>query len=94
MNSRAKNIADVERLFMERNELMSLYMKARESYHNLRFRREKAGKNIPDWSKSDFEKRITEIKKELKRNESALQEALDQLFEALATPGEENIVYH
>ena len=94
MGSRADNIAEVERLFIERNELLNLLQKASESYQNLKFRREQAGKNIPSWSQTDFEQRIKEIQKELTRNESELENALGTLFSALGTPTSENIVYH
>ncbi len=94
MGSRAENIPEVERHFIERNELMILLMKARESFQNLKSRREQAGKNIPSWSQSDFEARIKEIEKELERNEEELEDSLNVLFDALGVPSSDNIVYH
>ncbi len=94
MGSRAENIPEVERHFIERNELLILLLKARESFQNLKSRREQAGKNIPSWSQSDFEQRIKEIQSELERNEKELEESLNVLLDALAVPSSENIVYH
>jgi hypothetical protein len=94
MNSRAENIAEVERLFIERSELQMLLCRANESFTSLQNRREQAGKNVPSWSKTDFEQRIKDIRKELQRNETALSEALKKLYAALAQPVSENIVYH
>ncbi len=94
IGSRAENIAEVEHFLMQRIELQNLLIKATESFTNLKFRREKAGKDLPNWSKTDYEKRIKEIQGELKKNESEANEAIDRLFTALATPTEDNIVYH
>ncbi|MCB0322181.1 MAG: hypothetical protein KDD69_01375 [Bdellovibrionales bacterium] len=92
--SRAENIAEVERLFIERAELQKLLLRADESFRSLKFRREQAGKHIPSWSKTDFEQRIKEIKSELKRNDMALANALKKLYDSLSRPAVENIVYH
>lgn len=94
MGSRAENIAEVERLFIERAELQKLHLKAVESFKSLKYRREQAGKHVPTWSKADFEQRIGEIKSELSKNENNLQEALKKLFDSLGQPVTENIVYH
>ena len=91
---RAENIAEVEHLLMQRIELQSLLLKANESFENLKFRRERAGKDLPTWSKTDFEKRIKEIQGELKKNESETNEAIERLFASLGSPSEDNIVYH
>lgn len=94
LSSRPQNIAEVERLFYQRAELQLLQIKAIESFKSLRFRREKAGKEIPSWSKSDFERRIVEIRNEIRKNESDLEAALERLFNSLSSPQSENIVYH
>lgn len=94
MGSRAENIPEVERHFIERNELLVLLLKARESFQSLKSRREQAGKNIPSWSQSDFEQRIKEIQTELERNEKELEKSITTLLDALSVPSSENIVYH
>ena len=96
LGSRAENIAEAERLLMERIELQGLLFKASDSFENLRGRREKAGKELPTWSKSDFESRIKEINQELKKNETAAVAAVERLFASLSSPSEDddNIVYH
>ena len=94
LGSRAENIAEVEHLLMQRVELQSLLQKASESFQNLKFRREKAGKNLPSWSKTDFEKRIKEIQEEMKKNETETNEAIERLFTSLGSPSTDNIVYH
>lgn len=94
INSRAENIAEVEHLLMQRIELQYLLLRADQSYQKLKFRREKAGKDLPSWSKSDFEKRMKEIQGELRKNEREANDALQRLFESLASPSQDNIVYH
>ncbi len=94
VGGRPTNIADVERLLLERAELQKLLLKALDSFRSLRFRRERAGKNLPDWSKSDFDGRITEIRKELSRNQEFLEKALDQLFKNIEGSASEQIFYH
>lgn len=94
LGNRAENLAEVERLFIQRSELQSLLIKAIESYRNLRERREQAGKDIPHWSKSDFEQRIKDIRSELEANLHSLGKAADRLFSSLESPRSEGIIYH
>lgn len=93
---RAEAIAEVEHAMLQRIELLYLLSKANDSFHNIRSRREKAGKELPSWSKSDFESRIKEIRGELKTNEKALNDSLVKLFDAAKTQNKETepIVYH
>lgn len=93
---RAEAIAEVEHAMLQRIELLYLLSKAHDSFHNIRSRREKAGKELPSWSKSDFESRIKEIQLELKANEQALNDSLITLFDAAKTQNKETepIVYH
>ena len=98
LGSRAENIAQAERALMERVELQSLLIKANESFKNLKNRREQAGKDLPSWSKSDFQTRIKDIEKELASNEKVANEAIEALFARLASPtgdsDDNDIVYH
>lgn len=93
--SHPDNIKTVEHLFMERSELQALYIKALDSYRMFRMRRKSAGKNIPDWGKKEFEERLQEIKKELKRNENSLKKEAATLFSSLLTiAAKAKITYH
>ncbi len=94
VSSKAENLADVERLLMERGELLLLRLKAQESFKSLENKRLQAGKHIPAWSKDDFQRKIAEIKAELARNQSDLEQASAELFKSLGTPNSDNIVYH
>jgi len=95
LQTRSENIAEVERLILERTELQTLYLRAAESYSSLRNRREKAGKDIPDWSKSDFEQRLSEIQNELEKNHLALASAFQTLFSSIERSRRDgDIVYH
>lgn len=93
-DTRADNVAQVEHLLMERIELQGLLLKAEASFNSLRTRREQAGKEIPSWSKSDFQTRITEISSELKKNSAAVERALNDLFRMLGEKSGDSIVYH
>ena len=88
-NTSLEYIAELEKLINERAELQSLYFKASESYNNLRFRRKQAGKDMPDWSKSDFETRIVQIKEELIKNKTELEQSFNVLFTSLLNPVDE-----
>ena len=93
-NSRIENIADVERLFLERTELLSLLSTAQESFGRITKRREMAGKSTPDWSKKDYKKRIGEIKKQLLDNQKKLREELKSLFVLKKASVEDSVTYH
>jgi hypothetical protein len=93
-SSRVPNLAEVERLFLERAELQILEVKAREAFHKLRSRREQAGKDMPTWSKGDYEKRIEEIRRELGKNSVRLQSELAKLFSSALALQAAEIIYH
>ena len=95
LQTRVDNLPEVERMVMERSELQSLYVRATESFASLKNRREKAGKEIPSWSKTDFDKRIKDIRKELEANRVALMAGFEKLFNSIeSSRREEDIVYH
>ena len=95
LQTRPEGLADVERLVLERTELQTLYSRAADSYSSLRNRREKAGKEIPSWSRSDFEKRITDIQSELEKNRLLLTAAFQTLFTSIENSRRDgDIVYH
>jgi len=90
----AKNIAQVEHLLLERTELFSLHLKAKESFSSLKIKRKKEGKKTPEWSKADFENKIDQIKDELEKNKAAVDRELKILFKFLSQESKEEIVYH
>ena len=95
LGTRPDNLAEVERLVLERGELELLYIRAQESFLSLKSRREKAGKEIPTWSKSDFDVRLAEIQKELENNRAVLAAAFEKLFRSIESSRKEaDIVYH
>ena len=84
-----------EHVLMQRVELLNLLGRARDSYASLRQRRELAGKEIPSWSKSDFQSRIKEIERELDSNTGQAHRVLEAFFANLKSPAEkESITYH
>ena len=95
LNSRTDNLPQVERLMGERVELLQLLAKAVNSYSSIRERRGELGKEIPEWSRSDFEQRIRQIKEELRTNLKNLTAALAELFTSLTKSKKgEDVVYH
>lgn len=88
------NIAALEELFLERAELLLLRIRTQAAYQRLLERREKSGKEIPSWSKDDFERKTTEIKHELERNRTELRTELSRLFDAIQSVSKAGIVYH
>ena len=94
LGSLPDNIAEVERLLLERAELQVLLLKAAESYSSVKSRREKSGKAFPLWSKSEYENRLSQIREELNRNTENLGKALNHLFTSVASSRKEGIMYH
>lgn len=94
IGSRLENIGDVERLLLQRSELQLLCLKASESFQKLKLQRRKQSKELPDWSKNDFERRVDQVKKEIAENEKELQKALQALFTAIDAYSADSIVYH
>ena len=92
LGGRLENLGVVEKVLIERSEILVLYTKALSSYQSIRQRRE--GKKMPSWSKNEFETRIAQIKGELSRNQKTLDEELNKLFMFLKNRSQENIIYH
>jgi hypothetical protein len=95
LNSRTDNLPLVERLMGERIELLHLLQKAVNSYASIREKRGELGKEIPEWSRSDFEQRIRQIREELRANFKNLVTATDELFTSLTKSKKgDDVVYH
>lgn len=88
------NLAELEQLFIEQSELQILLSKANDTFQKLQTKREKERKVLPEWTKSDFERRSQEIAKEIKVNRASLEQALDALVYALESPKNSNVTYH
>lgn len=95
LNSRTDNLPQVERLMNERAELLHLLVKAVNSYASIREKRGELGKEIPEWSRADFEQRIRQIREELRANFKNLSTAVEELFDSLTkAKKDEGVVYH
>ena len=92
--SRIGNIAVVEQLFLDQTELHLDLVRAKTSYNKLQDRRKQSGKDIPSWSKNDYQARISEVKKALGHNQRQLSRELDRLITDIKTPVGESITYH
>lgn len=94
LGKRPEHLGAVEKLYLQRTELMELLIKARGSYKSLDERRTKDGKGIPSWSRADFETRIAQIQLELTTNLKEIKSELEALLRALSSEGESGITYH
>lgn len=94
MGARLEGAAEVEKLLVERGEIQLLQLKADLAFVRVKGRRESQGKDVPAWSKADFEKRIKDIKRELERNTRELDSALTKLFSSIRPASSEGITYH
>lgn len=94
MGARLEGAAEVEKLLVERGEIQLLQLKADLAFVRVKGRRESQGKDVPAWSKADFEKRIKDIKRELERNTKELDSALTKLFSSIRPATSEGITYH
>ncbi len=94
LGARAENIALLEQLFTERSELNILYVKVRDSFASIKGKRESKGKELPGWSKSEFEQKIKEIQVELAENTKALDVELNKFIAGLTPGTAQSITYH
>ena len=92
--TRAENLAEVERLLIENAEIQLLYLKANESFRRLKAKRLEASKELPDWTKSDYNKRTKEIFAELRENQTQIKKAIAGLLKSLEQPRGEEVTYH
>ncbi len=92
--TRADNIAAVEALFMERSELQVLHLKAKEAFARIQDRREQMGKDVPQWTRDDYQKKVRDIERELEKNLTQLKGELDKFFGALKSIPREGVTYH
>lgn len=83
LNARLAPLPEVERLILERVDLLQLYVKAKEAFDSLKVKRQRAGKSLPSWSKDEFEQRLSQVKKELQQNEQLLSKSLGEMFDAI-----------
>lgn len=94
---RIHNLPDVERLLLERSEIQLIHLKTKDSLKNISKKRGKAGKKLPEWSTSEFKKKLSAIEEKLSRNKQELESALKQLFSAIRKPSKPqsgDITYH
>jgi len=94
-------LAETEHLLLERIDLLLLNDNVSAAYSRVQSKREQLGKEIPDWTKNDFKKRLDEVKKELVDNKTALSASFKRLLaslrkESTGTADDEDspIVYH
>lgn len=94
LNIRSPNLAKLENLFNERNELLSMYFKSRFNFEVLQGKRKSEGKSIPNWTKAEFTKKEAELKNELKKNFSSLQIELHYFFKHLENAPRGEVLIH
>jgi hypothetical protein len=94
LGGRAENIAHVEQLFIQLSEAHLLYLKSNEAFGKIKTRRQRAGKNTPDWGKTDFSSRLSEVKHEIAKISDELRSSLDVMFNSIKTPVGTNVTYH
>lgn len=94
-SARALHVAEVEKLFLARAELLVLYLNAKNSYSRIHSKRQEQGRSLPNWSVEDYKRRTADIEKELAKNLKELEAALDELFLEVGGSGKnDEIVYH
>lgn len=93
-STRVDNIAELEKLFLQRTELQTLYLKAENAFFRLQSKRVEAGKGVPTWSKSDFETRRREIKAQLHSNKECLLTELGRLQGLTRNSPDPSVMYH
>ena len=87
-------LPDVEKLLIERTQLLSLLESTHHAFHNVTEKRTRAGKALPAWSKEEYKNRAAQVKSELRRNLRELEAAYEKLFSSITTKEGTPIVYH
>lgn len=86
-----ENLARIEQLIIERSELELALIRSRSSYEKLASKRSKP---LPTWTRTDFEKRSSEISAALNKNAVEFQQAVTELAAKLTSPTQTEVVYH
>jgi len=89
-----ENLSEIERLLLEQAEIQSLAIQAQESFERITSRREQAGKDIPKWSKGEFENKKELIREEITRNKKQLEFEISQLLALLLSRSPSTVTYH
>jgi hypothetical protein len=90
-----ENLPQVERLMIERTELLSLLKKAHDAFNSISQKRASSGKQLPSWGKAEYQSRVNEVKKELERNLYELKSASEELFNSIKNPPvSDEVTYH
>lgn len=84
--SNISRLPEVDRLIAERIEIQVLYYRTKEAFDKMKDKRQTKGKQIPAWSKNDFDQRIASIQEEIKRNRKELERELSKLLTESITP--------
>lgn len=96
LGTRSESLPSVEKLMLERVELQLLRLKTKDAFHNIASKQESRGKQLPNWSKSEHQRKMKDIETELGRNLSELEDALASMFHSLQNSSSqgEDIIYH
>lgn len=78
-------LAETEHLLLERIDLMLLNDNVSATYSRVQSKREQLGKDVPEWTKEDFQKRLGEVKQELAENKLALASSFKRMLDSLSS---------
>ena len=92
--SNISRLPEVDRLIAERIEIQVLYYRTKEAFDKMKDKRQTKGKQIPAWSKNDFDQRIASIQEEIKRNRKELERELSKLLTESITPKANETTIH
>lgn len=94
-------LAETEHLLLERIDLLLLNDNVSTTYSRVQSKREQLGKDVPEWTKEDFQKRLNEVKHELAENKLALTSSFKRMLDSLSSATQEKtkkddepITYH
>src|SRR5690606_4175468 len=94
LNIRSPNLAKLEDLLNERNELLQLLFKSQFNYEVLLGKRKSEGKSLPNWTKAEFEKKEHDLKNELRSNHDRLKVELHYFFKNLENAPRGEVLIH
>lgn len=90
-----QNLALVEGLFQSRRELMESHYDTISTRSALREKRGQKGKDVPQWSSSEFDSKLEGVRDKIFTNKRTLRAQLQEAFKALGSlSSEREITYH
>ncbi|MCB0321416.1 MAG: hypothetical protein KDD60_10870, partial [Bdellovibrionales bacterium] len=96
-NCTVKNLPILEELFSDRSDLLYRALEARVARGRLEKKRSEKGKETPNWTRQEYQKKLDEVLDNLQTNTDSIRKQIDLAYKALSDATAEdsiNETYH